>query len=302
LNHRDLNYIGATVAPACRICSNPTALVGHKPGKIIDRAFEIYRCSACGFVFVGNPCTDFDKIYSEEYYAGRGPDPLALYVFELEHPDLTIRKYEWQGLVKLIRILLQMERGFRWLDYGCGNGGLVRYARQQLGIEVFGFEEGWIASKARDCGIQLLDRSQLEALDATFDVVTAIEVVEHVVDPLETLGRVRKLLRPGGLFFCTTGNAARHRKDLLRWPYIVPEIHTSFFEPGTLEQALKRTGFRPEYRGFVVGHTEIIKCRTLKNLGVRIRSPWQSLLPWSAIAPIIDAYVGFTDHPIGWAQ
>jgi SAM-dependent methyltransferase len=288
--------------PICRICGGASTRIGDKPGKFIDQVFEIFRCPSCGFAFVGNPWTDFEKIYSQEYYEGHGADPLVDYVFELEHSDRTIRNYEWHGLVKVITSLLRKERAFRWLDYGCGNGGLVRFVRQSGGIEIFGFDEGWIANRACQSGIPLVDRGVLKAAEGSFDVVTAIEVMEHVLDPLETLHKIRKLLKPGGLFFCTTGNARKHRDHLLGWHYIIPEIHVSFFEPATLEKALNRAGFRAEYRGFVGGHTEIIQCRTLKNLRVRSRAAWQSLLPWHAMAPIIDFYVGFTHHPIGWAE
>ena len=76
-------------------------------------------------------------------------------------------------------------------------------------------------------------------------MVTAIEVIEHTLDPLAELRTIRGLLRPGGLLFLTTGNAAPFASDLLRWSYIVPEIHVSFFEPDTLERALVKCGFRP---------------------------------------------------------
>jgi SAM-dependent methyltransferase len=291
-----------TPAPPCKVCNGPTIFLGEKHGKITEKVFEIYRCSGCGFAFVGNPWTDFAQVYSQKYYEGRGTDPLVDYVFELDFPDRTIRKYEWQGLLDVVRTLLGRDQGFRWLDYGCGNGGLVRFGRQNTGIEIFGFEEGWIADKARRSGIPLLDRNTLGLAAGSFDVITAIEVMEHTLDPIDTLRHIRKLLKPGGLFLCTTGNARKHRSRLLQWTYIVPEIHLSFFEPATLEVALNRTGFRAEYRGFVAGHTKIIQGRVLKNLRVRTRSPWQRFLPWPVMARIIDYRVGFTDHPIGWAE
>ena len=47
------------------------------------------RCTRCGYVFITNPWVEFAKIYDERYYAGRGPDPLLDYSYELEHPDRT---------------------------------------------------------------------------------------------------------------------------------------------------------------------------------------------------------------------
>ena len=158
-------------SPVCKICDGSATRVGEKRGKFVADMFEVFRCAECGFAFVANPLTDFERIYSKEYYEGRGADPLVNYVFELEHPRHTIRNYEWQGMRKLITNLLGKERRFRWLDYGCGNGGLVRFVRQTSDIEIYGFEEGWIADKARTSGIPLLDRCALEAAKGSFDAV-----------------------------------------------------------------------------------------------------------------------------------
>ena len=76
--------------------------------------------------------------------------------------------------------------------------------------------------------------------------MTAIEVLEHTLDPLAELRRIRALLRPGGLLLLTTGNAAPFASRLTQWPYVIPEIHVSFFEP---DDACARrcgcTGFTP---------------------------------------------------------
>ena len=285
----------------CKICNQVTTLVGEKRGRLLERAFEIVRCPACGFAFVANPWTEFDKVYSQAYYEGRGADPLVDYVFELEHPDESIRDYEWAGLVQVVSTLLKEKETFRWLDYGCAHGGLVRFVRQTSGIEMYGFEEGWIAEKARQSGIPLLDRAALVNQGGSFDVVTAIEVLEHVLDPLETLRHVRSLLKPGGLFYFSTGNARKQREQLLAWPYLIPEIHISLYEPGTLALALEKTGFRAEYSGYLAGHSKMIQARVLKKLRVKKKSWWQSCVPCRLLAPVIDKKVGFTEQPIGWA-
>ena len=286
--------------PPCRICGAATRRVGPVRGRYSGREFELRRCEECHFAFIADPWTDFERIYDDAYYDGRGADPLVDYRFELDEPDRTIRRYEWHGVTRLVERLLGGLDGVRWLDFGCGNGGLVRYAREHTKADAYGFEEGSIAEAAGRRGIPLLCT---EALDnqPSFDVVTAIEVIEHTFDPLAELRRIRGLLRPGGLLLLTTGNAAPFASALERWSYIVPEIHVSFFEPDTLRRALVESGFRPADIPPGGGFDEVLKFKVLKNLRLRRRTPLTDLIPARPLAVLADRRVRLRQHPIGWA-
>lgn len=263
-------------------------------GAVAGRDFRLRRCPACGFAFVADPWTDYDAIYDEAYYTGRGADPLVDYVFERERPWETIRAYEWRGIARAVSALAPVGEATRWLDYGCGTGGLVRDLRARFRCEAFGYEQGWAAEQ--------LDVPRVERLeDDAWDVITAIEVVEHVVDPVALLARLRAALRPGGLLFLTTGNAAAHRDRLEHWRYVVPEIHVSFFEPRTLALALTRAGFRAEQPGFLPGHVDIIRFKVLKNLRAHRRSILEAAVPWPLVARVVDARAHVTAHPVGRA-
>ena len=287
----------------CKICASPAVFIGTKAGTFKkDTEFTIFRCTNCAFAFVGNPWLEFDRIYSEAYYNGRGADPSVDYVFELESPNDTVRKYEWQGIFAAIQSHLKLTRETRWLDFGCGNGGLVRYCREHAGCAIFGYEEGWIRDQAERSGAPILTSEELNGLSGSFDVVTAIEVLEHVPEPLLELRKMRSLLKPGGLLFFTTGNAAPFRDRLLDWPYVLPEVHISFYEPGTLDLALRQAGFKPEFAGFVPGFEDIIRFKVLKNLGIRKASVAERLLPWSFLSRLIDSQRHVTALPIGWAS
>ncbi len=285
----------------CKICNSATKPIGFKTGEFRKVTFELRRCPNCGLSFVANPWTDYAAIYSEDYYAGRGADPLVDYRFELEHPSETIRFYEWRGIAAAVRSLIDLTPSTSWLDFGCGNGGLVRYCRDQGLQNVFGFEEGAIRAAAEHLGIPYLTADELNRKAGSFDVITAIEVLEHVEDPLPVLRRLRLLLRPNGLFFVTTGNARPYRRDLLQWRYVVPEIHINFYEPCTLGEALLRSGFRPDFRRNVAGFEDIIRFKILKNLGVRRRATWERTLPWPLLCRLADRLHGVTEHPVGWA-
>ena len=284
----------------CKICGGETTAAGLKRGLRTGKEFQLRRCAICGFAFVANPWTDFARIYDAEYYQGRGSDPLVDYLFELEHPHETIRQHEWQGIVRVVSSLIPLTSQTRWLDFGCGNGGLVRYALETLGCEARGFEEGWIRDRAVQHGIPIFDRAALANQEYSFDLVTAIEVIEHAIDPLEIFRSVHRLLKPGGLFFFTTGNLAPFADKLLQWRYIVPEIHVSFFEPRTLQQALERTGFRAAFPGFLPGYENIIQFKLLKNCHFRRTAGWFRFAPWRMAARYCDARLQITALPVGW--
>ncbi len=135
-----------------------------------------------------------------------------------------------------------------------------------------------------------------------WDFITAIEVLEHIPNPLEILRRMRSLLKPGGKVFFTTGNAKPWRGKLDAWAYTsVPDVHISFFEPKTLALALKKTEFNAEFPGYISGFSNIIKYKILKTLKIKYRSKCIDLLPWNSIAKIVNYKYKVSSMPIGIA-
>ena len=285
---------------ACAVCGGVAAHIGSRGGSLDARRFDYYHCPACLFTFVGNARTDYDEIYSEAYYRGEGADPLVDYVYEVENPEQTVRNYEWQGLLSIFRELTSI--GANWLDFGCGAGGLVRRARL-AGIDAIGFDEGWGANAARARNIPVVDAAGLEAFVGKMDFITAIEVLEHVRDPVSVLKQMRRLLRPGGILFLTTGNAQPWRGRLLEWPYAsIPDVHISFYEPSTLAVALKKAGLRPEPGRYFDGYTMIVKYKVLKTLSIRRKHRLVDWLPWSILSRVVDMKYRASAQPYGVAE
>lgn len=279
------------------MCSSQTLPAGTVRGRYCSRAFHLRRCPACRFAFVADPCRDYARLYGEDYYSGRGADPLVDYAGEASDPARSVRQHEWRGIRRVVSSLVPLSSKTRWLDFGCGLGGLVEHLRQEIGCDALGHDEGWAAQACHRRGVPLADHDDA----GTFDVVTAIEVIEHVEDPVAALTEMRRRLRPGGLLFLTTGNARPFRKAIAQWRYVVPEVHISLFEPQTLALALGRAGMLPEWRGLGPGDVDIIRFKVLKNLGRTKRSRAERLIPWSVLARAIDWRLAPTAHPIGWA-
>src|SRR5262249_25582753 len=125
--------------------------------------------------------------------------------------------------------------------------------------------------------------------------------IEHVLDPIPVLQHARRLLKPNGLLYLTTGNARPFRDRILEWRYVIPEIHVSYFEPRTLEAALKCAGFRPVYHVRPKGYTDILRFKILKNIGVRKRGVLERAVPWKLVSWLADLRYQVTYHPYGIA-
>ncbi|MGI8864634.1 MAG: hypothetical protein ACR2JH_09600 [Solirubrobacteraceae bacterium] len=134
------------------------------------RSYALRRCRSCRHAFIDDPWTEFELICDDRYYAGQGADPLVDYQLELSQPERTVRCYEWRGIMPRVNSLPGELEGVRWLDFGSGNGGLVRYVNQHTPASACGYERGSIAAQARSAGIPVLD-DLASTEPGSFDVV-----------------------------------------------------------------------------------------------------------------------------------
>jgi 2-polyprenyl-6-hydroxyphenyl methylase/3-demethylubiquinone-9 3-methyltransferase len=106
-------------------------------------------------------------------------------------------------------------KGAKALDVGCG-GGLLSEALARKGASVSGIDlaEGGIAvarQHAAEAGLDI-DYRQIDAASlaveqpGTFDIVTCLELLEHVPDPGALVMACSRLARPGGTVFFSTIN------------------------------------------------------------------------------------------------
>jgi 2-polyprenyl-6-hydroxyphenyl methylase/3-demethylubiquinone-9 3-methyltransferase len=106
------------------------------------------------------------------------------------------------------------------LDVGCG-AGLLAEPLARLGARVTGIDASpEVIEVARDHaarqGLAIDYRAgDVQALEGEFDLMTAMEVIEHVADPAAFLKALARRLAPGGLLVMSTPNATAMSKLLM---------------------------------------------------------------------------------------
>jgi SAM-dependent methyltransferase len=195
-----------------------------------------WQCRACGHVSV--------DLYEPErysrYYESLPP------TYHKSH-DVDLSRYQ-----KITR-LVQDFRPQRLIDFGCGSGTFLKMLPAE--IEKFGVEpSAHAARQLRESGITVLRDQQFGSpnLCGTFDVVTAIDVVEHT----KALGSLRQhfatLLRPGGRLILLTGDLSSSAASWVGryWHYMHHAEHVTFFSADSMKAWLQ-----PEFDSIEVVRT-----------------------------------------------
>lgn len=127
------------------------------------------------------------------------------------HHESVLRSHRWRTAENSARYLLdELEPGQRVLDVGCGPGTIsLDLARLVAPGEVVGIdadpgvvataEGARVDADVANASFAVGDVYALDHPDASFDVVHAHQVLQHLTDPVGALVEMRRVLRPGGL-------------------------------------------------------------------------------------------------------
>ena len=294
-------------ARTCRCCgSSNLTLRGRKRGEFIPREFEFYACGDCELLFV-EPFSGFE-IYNEAYYRGAGPDPYVDYETEYRDWRVSDRGLEFQDLARLAAKYVRAHgtdaKPLRWLDFGCGAGGFLKFLRE-LGsiaghpLELQGHDVGSYAEMLKNAdGFRILDLDELSREpDGRYDIISMIEVLEHLPEPAAAIRLVARLLKPGGLLLLTTGNLDNPvaRRQGIHYRYCAPEIHVSLFNPRCLARLYRSVGLEPHW----VRYHGAVKFKVVKSLRHRrvLRAAARLLLLFPPAVRAVDWLYGVSAMP-----
>lgn len=215
----------------------------------------VVECTGCGLRRADPQPTDAElaAIYDEHYYEQFG-------FVEGEHTAdqglARTKRATYASLLASARPHFGITEGKRLLDVGCGLGFSL-LAAQDAGFEAVGLDPLAPTDPAARPGRKIL-RGSIETFHeamgpADFDVVSMVDVIEHVRDPVATFRAVDRLLVPRGLLICATNDCSSRGAQVLgsRWVHY-HRAHLFFFTADTLAKTAEAAGF--EVLGVDVAH------------------------------------------------
>jgi len=193
----------------CPLCRNIAPL------RLTKLNTDYFQCVACRTLF-SDPLDNEDKIGG---------------VAEVERNQ----KENHERIDRVKRALRGVVEGPRILDFGCGHGLLVKDL-QEVGYKADGY----------DCFNPEFNQLPKHNL---YEVVTAIEVVEHTSQPYHEFDVIMRALKPGGMVIIETSFVDVAEKEgiaLEDFPYVSPEAgHSTIFSHHGLDVLMCLKGFLP---------------------------------------------------------
>lgn len=257
---------------ACPLCGNRMRPWMKLPGdwrrsQTKDAPVSLERCPTCeyGSVEPRPSLTELASFYDVDgYYTHKAPQDVPTTRTIL---DRLLEHLAWRA-----------DRGWRAeigpdylarhktlppakvIDIGCGNGGLV-HRLAVAGFDVVGIDPDADACRAARAGGLKIEQGSAEDLpvsfaDAGFDAVTMMHVLEHVLNPVQALDNITRMLRRGGrLYVEVPNNACIGRQEAgATWRWLDVPRHLNFFTPESLQAFCRKAGLEieaVEFTGYV---------------------------------------------------
>ena len=248
LTQKVLDGKGLKEVTACPICSSPSS-----DFELEKFGIAMVKCQDCTLRYSRQIPVDAAELYSDEDYL-----PILKKGY---NENLDYRKQRF-GVERLDLIEEQMESGQdkSLLDIGCGTGWFLECARER-GFDIAGFDLGtevaaWTADRL---GIPVWSSSLDEIpSDRKFSVITAFDVLEHVLEPVEWLRSAMTFLKPGGMMLLYVPHFDSLSVQVMRdkSSLVTPLEHILFFTKQAMQTLADRVGLELTYfktRGIDMG-------------------------------------------------
>jgi 2-polyprenyl-3-methyl-5-hydroxy-6-metoxy-1,4-benzoquinol methylase len=233
----------------CVICNEFDVALIYPESKIKVQAIKNYQISdhSRGKHFSIFCCKNCSTVFQKIPISQEGIENL----YELQPLDKTYLNEELGRRKSFLKILKRIEKikgKGKILDFGAASGIFLSEARNQ-DWDICGIEISKLSiEEARERFNLNLIHGGLEKLESlpskTFDVITAFDVVEHLIDPAKFVNEANRLLKNDGLLIITTPDFNSLARRILghNWYAILP-LHLVYFSQKSISYLASKTNF-----------------------------------------------------------
>jgi SAM-dependent methyltransferase len=230
--------------PTCAEAGTPVS--GTFDGYLEGYRVAIVECGRCGLRYADRldvPGHLYESIYRHAAVLP-GYDRYARYAREVTRSadplgTLADAELPYRFAADAVR---RLPRDAVVVDLGCGEGYLT-FALRQAGFGCVGVDlsETVVARARRRFGHDDWFATPDELAGIGADLVIALELIEHVPDPVGFLHDTTKLLRAGGSVVVTTPNRDAAPADAI-WDTDLPPVHLHWFGARAITEVGRRAG------------------------------------------------------------
>jgi SAM-dependent methyltransferase len=217
---------------------------------------DYLRCSSCGLIYVDNvePTTKLYRSYTGGAWKSWRRKLVAPFR-GFSHVRHFTPSMERANRIFALASSLAGSRNHQptLLDIGCNKGFLlaaaIAHSWNVYGVETVPELTVAFRRKFKQFAGQIFTTRfadvQARLEDNTFDVITAIDVIEHFEEPYSDMASIYRILKPGGFFVLQTPDGTARQAAALkeRWGALKPLEHLHIFNQANLEIFAKKLGF-----------------------------------------------------------
>ncbi len=240
------NYsVSDVINVTCPLCAKNTFRKIYKE----RGALGIVQCDGCGLLYVNPRLKNPEQIYwgdANDYFNE------ARLIFEGK-----ARHHRYNNYMQDLKLIHKYKPSGDFLDIGTNMGFFLSTAKKWNAWNLFGVEPSQsLSDMARkyfklNIKTSFLEESNFES--NFFDVVTMTDVFEHIINPVEMLAEIKRILKPDGILFIKVPNGlfnlfklkmAKMLGKLSNYDIFDSYEHVVHYSSNTLKKILQKNGFR----------------------------------------------------------
>ena len=226
---------------------------GKLPLQPNNSRFSVLECSHCGLQWCDPMPTPVElEAYYHTYYQRKKSNSPTHIKNALIKNVLERLGWYWFRHLAFVRLINRYRSEGMLLDYGCGEGQMLRTARKD-GWTVIGVDySSETTDRLRADGFDIrcaADLSSSRIPRSSIDCLVAKHVIEHIVDLKQFLSDCRDVLKPQGIMAIKTPSrtSVRARLRLANWHFVNPPEHQWGFQPHCFRLLMESHGFEVVY-------------------------------------------------------